>query len=129
MKFAICLAALSISLITSTKVIAADTAYDISQEAQQFTNELNSLNDESNQKIISDPNYSDKVKMKVNDKLSKMKIKEEDVQKFLNDTNVSEKKKHQAIKELNKIKSALGNKLHKEKAEDIEEQNDSASEN
>lgn len=104
-------------LITTTQVVANDSTVDISSEAQQFKNEFNALSDEANQKVMSDANYSDKVKMKATEKLNQMKLKDETIQKFLNDTNVSEKKKHEAIKELNKIKVTIDKKLHKEKAE------------
>lgn len=104
-------------LITTTQVIANDSTVDISSEAQQFKNELNALSDEANQKVMSDANYSDKVKTKASEKINQIKLNDETIQKFLNDTNVSEKKKHEALKELNKFKVTIEKKLHKEKAQ------------
>lgn len=90
----------------ATKIEEIKTV-DISQEAEILQQDLQIMNEEIIQTILSDENYSDKVKIHTCEKLSKIKFKDKDIQGFVKDRNISQKKKHRILKGLNRLKHSI----------------------
>lgn len=103
------------TLLLSVHVFSTENSEKIVQEVNELKNDFNALTEEATQKLLVDPNYTDKIKLMVSEEIGKVKIKDEDIEEIINDINIPEKKKLQAVKELKKINISLKKKLKQEK--------------